>query len=409
MVRISQNWVILGAGFVVMFFSGGSRFALGLMLKPMTEEMGWTRSSLSAMVTVFMIVSALVLPLAGRLADRFSLRFVMVAGGVLIAIGVSLMGHATSLWHVFVAYGLIFAIGHAGTSQPVVGVMISRWFIRRRGIATSAAISGNAIGQLVIIGLLAAFLTQIGWRNSYTILGAAALLIPVPLVLFVVRSRPAALTAGEASQVNTSKERLVGESTGPDSIRTSRRFWILVGVYAACGFQDFFVVTHVVAFALDLGVKPLLAGNMLAWMGLVGLVGVLTSGLMADAYGPARPAFISFVMRAVIFAFIIYFQSTTAIVAFALMYGLTFLVTSPLTPLFAGDLFGRARLGTVSGLLSMVHQVSAGGGALVGALIFDHWGSYDRAFMLMFVLAFVAMGLMMLGWRRPYALVRQTS
>ena len=189
----------------------------------------------------------------------------------------------------------------------------------------------------------------------------------------------------------------MGESTGPDSIRTSRRFWILVGVYAACGFQDFFVVTHVVAFALDLGVKPLLAGNMLAWMGLVGLVGVLTSGLMADAYGPARPAFISFVMRAVIFAFIIYFQSTTAIVAFALMYGLTFLVTSPLTPLFAGDLFGRARL------------VSAGGGALVGALIFDHWGSYDRAFMLMFVLAFVAMGLMMLGWRRPYALVRQTS
>ena len=160
--RLNQSWVILGAGFVVMFFSGGSRFALGLMLKPMTEDMGWTRSSLSAMVTVFMIVSALVLPLTGRLADRFSLRFVMVAGGLLVAAGVSLMGQATALWHVFLAYGIIFAVGHAGTSQPVVGVMISRWFSRRRGIATSAAISGNAIGQLVIIGLLAAFLTQIG-------------------------------------------------------------------------------------------------------------------------------------------------------------------------------------------------------------------------------------------------------
>lgn len=405
--RLNQSWVILGAGFVVMFFSGGSRFALGLMLKPMTEDMGWTRSSLSAMVTVFMIVSALVLPLTGRLADRFSLRFVMVAGGLLVAAGVSLMGQATALWHVFLAYGIIFAVGHAGTSQPVVGVMISRWFSRRRGIATSAAISGNAIGQLVIIGLLAAFLTQIGWRNSCTVLGAAALLIPIPLVLFVVKSRPPVRPGGEESQVATSRERLVGEPAWSDPIRSSRRFWLLVGVYAACGFQDFFVVTHVVAFALDLGVTPLLAGNMLAWMGLVGLVGVLTSGVMADAYGPARPAFISFVMRAVIFAFIIYFQSTAAIVAFALMYGLTFLVTSPLTVIFAGNLFGPARLGTVSGLLSMVHQVSAGGGALVGAMIFDYWGSYDRAFMLMFVLAFVAMGLMTLGWRKPDAVLRQ--
>ncbi len=231
---------MLAAGFVVMFFSGGSRFALGLMLKPMTEEMGWTRSSLAAMVTVFMIVSALVLPLTGRLADRFSLRFVMVAGGLLIAVGVSLMGQATALWHVFIAYGLIFAIGHAGTSQPVVGVMISRWFNRRRGIATSAAISGNAIGQLVIIGLLAAFLTQLGWRNSYTLLGVAALLIPGPLVLIAVRSKPPVQANGEESRVAASQRDSMGESVWPDSIRKSRHFWLLVGIFAACGFQDFF-------------------------------------------------------------------------------------------------------------------------------------------------------------------------
>ena len=400
--------MILGAGFVVMFFSGGSRFALGLMLKPMTEEMGWTRSSLAAMVTVFMIVSALVLPLAGRLADRFSLRMVMAGGGLLIAGGVGLMGQATALWHVFVAYGLIFAIGHAGTSQPVIGVLISRWFHRRRGFANSAAISGNALGQLVIIGVLAAFLTQLGWRNSYTFLGVAALLIPVPLVLIAVRSRPAVqIPGGEENRSVIAPEHSAGGAVWQVSIRRSRQFWLLVGVYAACGFQDFFVVTHVVAFALDQGVEPLLAGNMLAWMGLVGLVGVLTSGAMSDRYGPARPAFISFVMRAAIFAFIIYFQNTPAIVAFALLYGLTFLVTSPLTVIFAGILFGPARLGTVSGLLSMVHQVSAGAGALVGALMFDYWGSYDWAFVLMLVLAFAAMGLIALGWGKPLALVPQ--
>ena len=176
-------------------------------------------------------------------------------------------------------------------------------------------------------------------------------------------------------------------------VLASRELWLLVAVYAICGFQDFFVATHIVAFARDQGVGAVLAGNLLALMGLMGLLGVLASGVLADAFGAARPATLCFLMRIGVFAFIVGFQNTPSIVIFGLMYGLTFLITAPLTVVFAANIFGPARLGTVTGLINMVHQVSGGLGAFAGAVIFDRWGSYDRALVLMLVLALLAAAL----------------
>jgi MFS family permease len=101
------SWVILSTGFTVMFLAGGSRFAFGLVLKPMTEELGWSRSTLSLAATVFMTAAAVGLPVAGRLVDRYSLKWTMVGGAALVALGIGLMAFVRSPWHVFVVYGLI--------------------------------------------------------------------------------------------------------------------------------------------------------------------------------------------------------------------------------------------------------------------------------------------------------------
>ena len=170
----------------------------------------------------------------------------------------------------------------------------------------------------------------------------------------------------------------------------SGQLWLLTGIYAICGFQDYFVATHAVAFALDVGISTVIAGNLLALMGLMGLLGVLASGLLSDALGPARPTLLCFVMRIVIFAMVIVSQAKPAVMAFALLYGFTFLMTAPLTVVFSGNIFGSARLGRISGTISMVHQISGGLGALAGALAFDLWGDYGRAFILMLALAILA-------------------
>ena len=400
MRRFERSWVILATGFAVLFFSGGSRFAFGLMLKPMTDDLGWSRSSLSLAVTTFMFASALAMPVVGRLVDRYSIRWVMAIAAAVAAVGIGLISRVSAPWHLFALYGLVYAIGQAGTSVGPVSVLITRWFPRHRGLAASSAISGNAIGQLVLIMLLASLLTSLGWRTSFAALGIASFAI-VPLVLLTVRSRPASADVTRGPEGTASPD---GQGVSLRGAFASRQIWLLVAVYGVCGFQDFFVATHVVAFAEDQGVGPLLAGNMLALMGLLGLIGVLASGFLADAFGAARPTALCFALRIAIFAGIIYFQSTLGILVFALAYGFTFLITAPLTVVFAGNIFGTARLGAISGVISMVHQVAGGLGAFVGAFIFDQRGSYDGAFVLMFFLSFLALASTALVRERPAAL-----
>ena len=383
------RWIILATGFVVLFFNGGSRSALGLMLKPMVDDLEWSRSALSLGITAYMVVSALAMPFVGRLADRYDLRWIMGAGAAVGAVGIGLMSVISAPWQLFLVYGLVFALGNAGISNPIISVMIVRWFPDRRGLANSVAVSGNAIGQLVIVGLLAQSLVQFGWRTSYAALGVANLIILAPVVLAAVRPSPPR-PAAAANLPGDDPTGVASNEAPPQSLLASGQLWLLLGIYAICGFQDYLVATHVVAFALDVGMSTLVAGNLLAIMGLMGLLGVLVSGYLADLMGPGRPTLLCFVMRIGIFALIILSQAKLSVMVFALLYGFTFLMTAPLTVMFSGNIFGPARLGRISGTISAVHQISGGVGALAGALAFDIWGSYQHAFIVMLALSILA-------------------
>ena len=395
--RLSYAHVVLGAGFVVLFFGTGARYAFGLMLVPMTEDLDTSRSLLSSVLTLFMIVSAVAMPVVGRLIDRHSIRLVMATGVVLTAAAMGLMSVIGSVWQVFALYGVLYAVGFAATTVGPVSVLMSRWFSNNRGLAASAALTGNGMGQLVIIALLTAFLADLGWRNLYLALGVVNVVVVAPIVLIALRSRPDNLGRTDDTLPDDQPELSIIQ------VLVAKDFWLLAVMYAACGFQDFFVATHVVAFAQDQGVGQLMSGNLLALMGLAALIGVLISGAMADRMGAVRPTLLCFALRIGLFTFIPFMQDSVSIAAFALIYGFTFTITAPLTVVFAANIFGTSRLGSVSGLINMIHQIAGGVGAFAGAMIFDATGSYNGAFFVMLALSVVAAVSMLLLRERPHA------
>jgi predicted MFS family arabinose efflux permease len=144
-------------------------------------------------------------------------------------------------------------------------------------------------GQLVIIGAFAVMLAHSGWRAIF-FWGALGHLALLPLL---VRAVPASAGAANAAPA---KDPILAW-VGLRAAARTRPFWLLLGVYALCGFDDFFVSTHVVAFAQDRGVDALLAGHLLALMGLVGFVGVIVAGAWSDKAGPVTPAVACFLVR----------------------------------------------------------------------------------------------------------------
>ena len=378
---------VVATGFVVMFVGGGSRHAIGLVLKPMAETFGWERSALGGTVAIFLVVTALCMYFAGHLADRISVRAILGGGFFVSALGIGLMALVTEPWHAFLLYGVAFAAGNGVASIIPIGVMVARQFPDKVGLANSVAISGMGLGQLAIISALTGVLIALGWGSVFLWLGLVNLLM-VPVVLWMVREKP---TARGSDQGPTSEGLSVG-----DAMKT-RHFWLLTLVYAFCGFQDFFASTHVVAFALDQEIAPLFAGNLLAFMGLAGLVGVIAAGAWSDRFSPVGATIICFVVRMMIFAMILLSKDTVSITAFAMLFGFTFWITAPLAVVFVRNAFGARNLGALSGLITMVHHMCGGLGALAGAAFFDADGSYDRAFIVMLVCSaaavFVSLGL----------------
>jgi len=144
---------------------------------------------------------------------------------------------------------------------------------------------------------------------------------------------------------------------------------------------------------VDEGVGRLLAGNVLAFMGLAGVGGVLLTGVLNDRWGPVLPTAVCFVLRTLLCAVLLVSREPAVIAGAALLFGATFWVTAPLTVVFGREIAAMSLLGTVTGLITMVHHSAGGLGALVGGTVFDAFGSYDAAFVLMLVLSIVALGL----------------
>lgn len=379
--------VMLAGAFLVLFIGGGARFAIGLTLKDMAATFGSGRGVIGLAVALFLFVSAAAMFAAGRMADRINARSVLLAGLVLCGVGIGLLGLTTAAWQVVALYGIVYAIGSGMASLAPIGVMVTRWFPGRTGLANAVAISGMALGQLVMLAGLAAVLAGLGWRSVYTWL-AAIHLVALPVVAWGLRtpSQPPATTP-------TSPASPAQPADGLSIMQAARTpaFWRLLAIYAICGFDDFFVSTHIVAFAQDRGVTPLLSGHLLALMGLTALLGVLWAGAFADRRGPGWPTLACFILRVALFGWILVDQSALSVGAFALLFGATYLVTAPLTVLFVRDAFGMRHLGALSGLITMVHHMCGGIGAWAGAALFDSAGSYDGAFTVMAVLTLVAL------------------
>ncbi len=384
--------LVLLMTFVVLMFNSGGRFLLGLTLHPMTLDLGWSRTTLSSAVTVFMLVSALALPFVGRLVDNVGAYSVLAIGVIVSGVAVAFMGLVETRQQVWVLYGVIFALGSAATSVTPVGVLVTQWFPRRAGLANSVAIAGMGVGQLLIISALAAQLGNLGWRGSYALVGVATVVFALPLVWLVSRVSP----SGNAAQASTQTPRQPTDEkrfTTIGQALKSVRFCLVLVVYVICGFQDFFIATHIVAFALDEGVAGVLAGHMLALMGLAGLLGVLLSGILNDRFGPVLPTLVNFIIRVVLFSLLFVSREGWAIVTAALLYGATFWMTAPLAVVFARVFCAFTLLGALSGLITMSHHIAGGLGALFGARVFDLYGSYHTAMLIMLGLSVLGLTL----------------
>jgi MFS family permease len=398
-LKIFYGWYVVAASFGILFFNSGARLSFGVMFKPMIEEFGWTRGSMSLAFFLNMALYALSLSIVGRIYDRYGPKWVIIISTLFLSVGYALISTTTSLWQFFVFYGIFAAMGLGGTSVPLVATLTSKWFEKYRGLAISLSLSGNSLGQFALVPLVTIVTLGYGWRVSYFSLGVIIAVVNVILTLLVIRGDPDDLrlrpfgyengARGECETPHILSGENIQDLRPREAMRTPS-FWYFLIVMFICGNGDFLIATHLIPLATDYGISPMGAGNMMAWYGLMSLAGILVAGPASDLIGNKIPIALTFLMRFLLFLLILKYQSLASFYLFALAFGFTHLITAPLTPTLVGKLYGLSHVGLITGLINTVHHLGGGVGAYMGGVIFDRTGSYRLAFILSAAMALIA-------------------
>jgi len=395
------GWVVVGVTVATLLVSAGIRAAPGVLIVPLEQDMGWSRTLIASAVSVGLLLFGFAGPLAGWLVDKLGPRLVMLAGLGLMIFSMVSSALMQTPWQMLLFWGAVSGLA-TGLVGAVMGTAVAnRWFYARRGLVLGIFGAATSAGQLIFLPAIVATTGVIGWRGvSYVLAVLTALLIP--LVLLLMRNAPGdvgALPYGLSEAPPAAATRSSGMAVMGVALR-SPTFWLLSATFFICGASSNGIIgTHFVPHAVDHGISQGTAAGVLALMGLMNFVGTLGSGFLTDRYDPRVLLACYYGFRGLSLIFLPFISSPLGLAFFAILFGLDYIATVPPTSALVADSFGRANAGTVFGWVFCAHQIGAALAAWLGGVARDLTGDYGIAFILAGVLAIAATGLS-LGIRR---------
>jgi MFS family permease len=405
--RYFYGWWVTLAFAVMVFVSAGVRHAVGPFLKPMVEDLHVDRGSFSLVIALGLFLYGAFMPWVGGLADRYGARIVTSTGCVVLAAALALTGQCQNLWQLALVYGLLASLGLAATGPVVANGVVSRWFSRRRGTAVSILGSAAMTGMSLLVPVVAWLIITVGWRTTYALIGVFVLVGMLPLCLFVVRDSPEEMGMrpdGDAA-VAGAPVPVITRTLASTALRTVA-FWQLGGSFFTCGFSMALVSAHGVPMLTDHGYTPMFASWVIGVLGASSIVFTLSLGALSDRFG-ARPVLAAiYAGRAFIFAGLFLIRDNpSAMIGVAIVGGITLAGSMSMTSVLTADIYGRHSVGSILGVIFLVHQTGAALGSWMAGALFEATGGYGAMFAIACVLL-AAAGLVSLRVERDPRMLR---
>ena len=407
------GWIIAAIAMVAGFISSGvSNVTMAVVLKPISEDLGWSRSVTAAAITLGSFGGGMLSPLFGPVADRYGPRILLPLGGVLVgllSIGVS---QSTQPWQFYAT----FIPARALTEFLLCGVVpytaVANWFHAKRPRAMGLVAMSTPLGSAATTLIFQFLIIHYGWRSAFLALGLAFLtLVVVPAAIFL-RRQPEDLgmfpdgivpslrsdePAAAESQTSTTGQR---NWSRPEAMRTTA-LWLLVASVFLASLGTGGIAFHTVAYFTDVKLSPAVAAGALSVMALSGAFGNGIWGALAERFSPRSLSVTTTVLSAASVALLMQVDSPVMAYFFGVIFGISARGgTAVLTQILLAHYFGRRSFGAISGILEPFHKGGLGAGALVAGVAFDWSGNY-RSVLLFFLANYLLAAVLVFFARRP--------
>jgi len=381
---IFYGWWVVAAFSVTTFISTGIRHAVGPFLKPIVGDLGLDRASFSLVIALSLLLYGVFMPGVGLLLDRFSVRVVSSVGTVVLVISLVLTAMVRSYWEFAVVYGVLVPLGLAGTGPVVAAGVVARWFSKRRGTALSVLGSASMTGMSLLVPAVTWLIITTGWRTTYVVMAGGILVLVLPLCLWVVRDSPESVglsADGVATTPGTGAAPV--ERVGAGEALQTLAFWQLAGSFFTCGFSMSLLSAHGIPMLTDHGYSPMFASWVLGILGGSSIGFTVLLGALSDRFG-RRPVLASiYAGRILVFAGVFLVRDNpVAMLAVAVLGGITMAGTGSMTSALTADIYGRFSVSSVFGLIFLVHQTGSALGSWLAGAMFERTGGYGAAYVL---------------------------
>ncbi|HET7342844.1 MAG TPA: MFS transporter [Methylomirabilota bacterium] len=370
----AYGWVIVAVGIVVTCVGFGAMASLTVFLQPMAATMGWSRTGISTAALVNWLCMGLGAFLWGLLCDRFGTRLVVLAGGVLLGLGLVLASRVSTLLQFQLVFGVLVGLA-AGSFYTPITAATARWFTRHRSLAVALVSAGVSMGSAVMGPVVRWLINSHDWRFAMLVIGDVVWLVIIP-VAFLITEPPAA-PAAAAGRAGAGE---AGELTVAQALRTPQFAAVALAYFACCAAHSG-PIFHMVSNAIDHGLTAMTAATVLSAASLASLGGKVVCGLVADRVGAKRTLVVGLVLQALAAGSYALTREPAGFYAVALVFGFAYGGVMPLYAIIVREYFGARIMGAVFGAVALVSTLGMALGPWAGGVIYDGLGGYGWLFM----------------------------
>jgi len=383
-MRVYYGWVIVAVGIVVTCIGVGTMMSLSVFLQPVSTAMGWSRAGVSAASTLAFLCLGVSSLLWGAASDRYGTRAVVLAGGVMLGVGLAAVSQAQTLWQFQLLFGGIVGTAAGSSYAPLIAAT-TNWFTRHRSLAVALVSLGLGIGAITVAPLATWLIVGHGWRTAMLAMGGVAWIVVVPAALFL--RRPPALPDGARAAADGSEELSVAQA-----LRTPQ-FAAIAFTYFACCAAHSGPIFHMVSYAMVCGAPPLTATTVFSMAGFGGLAGRIVSGLVADRVGAKHVLMAGLAAQAGAIILYNFTREVASLYALSLFFGFAYGGVMPLYAILIRQYFGARIMGATFGAATMLSTLGMAIGPPAGGWIFDEFASYAWLYTGSFAIALGALAI----------------
>jgi len=388
--KIHPGWIAVAVTFVTLMATAGFRSAPSVLIVPLEDAFGWSRSDISLAVAINVLLFGLVSPFAAALMEKFGIRKVVMSALTTVSLGAFLTIFIQAPWQLIATWGVIVGVGTGSMALVFAATVANRWFVAKRGLVTGILTAASATGQLIFLPGLSHLADTYGWKSVSITVGSFALLV-VPFIYFFLKDKPADLGllpyGASADWQLPAKSDLSAVALAIDTLKQSSKrkdFWYLFGSFFVCGLSTSGLIgTHFIPAAHDHGMPTTLAASLLALVGVFDVIGTVFSGWLTDRYDPRKLLFFYFGLRGLslfLLPSILFSSIHPSTLVFVIFYGLDWVATVPPTIMLCRAVLGPQRASVVYGWVFVGHQIGGAVAAFGAALLRVQIGDYAAAF-----------------------------